>query len=416
MIVRQKVVVCGAGPAGSSTSLFLSKLEIPHVLIDKSDFPREKVCGDGITPVCFSILEQVIPQIKNDFAQHKAMQRIEGCRLYSNNGRYIDILAQEFVPKEKNHVYTASRKVFDDYLLEKAKQQSYCQFYDNMLVKEIINHDDYLEINAVQHNQSIKIQTALYIAADGDRSLARKIVYGTAINRKETVAAIRTYYRGVKPAAGNRFYEIFALKSVLPGYLWIFPMADNTWNVGLGITSDKVQKDRINLKNVLQELVKNHPAIKDRFEGAEAVRTIEGSGLPLMLHTQPKLSTNRILLTGDAASLADPISGEGIGPAIISGKYAALAAQEAIAQDNYSASNLEHLYDQILHTKLTSKYELKIKMAWLADKPQYINYLVYLASKTKWFMNFFINSSLNKYQYKDLFNPFKWKQIFSTPQ
>lgn len=416
MVYDYDVVVCGAGPAGASASLFLSQQGISHLVIDKSIFPRPKVCGDGLTPCCFTLLEQVIPDIKAEFSNRADMKRIKGVRLYSNNGKHADLLSKDFVKEEKDHVYTVSRTIFDDFLVKKLVTRPEATFWSNTHLQDYTLEENGIQLTLKKDNQPVTIHTKLMIAADGDRSLARKRAFGTNIERKEMVAAIRTYYRNVLPADNNDLYEVYALKEVLPGYLWVFPMADGTYNVGLGITSDIIQEKKLNLRNLLTNILATHPSFAERFKDAEMVKSIEGSGLPLMMETEPILSTERILLTGDAGSLADPISGEGIGPGIVSGKYAALTAASAVRANDFSMEMLRG-YDRVMHQKITKKYELRIQLFdWFIKHPWKIEWIVWATTRIGWVRNFFANSMNNYFTYSEILNPLRWKNIFGKSE
>jgi geranylgeranyl reductase family protein len=396
------VVVCGAGPAGAAASLFLSQQGINHLIFDQSAFPRPKVCGDGITPLCTTILKQVIPGVQQDFAEKSAVKRIRNIRLYGINFKHAELSTGDFIPEEKNKVYTISRLEFDNYLVQHLKKKAEATFWENTKLTGYTMEPDGVRLKLVQHGVPIEVFTKMVIAADGDRSPFRKSIYSTAIDRKQMVAAVRTYYKNVTPVSSNDLYEIYALKEVLPGYFWIFPMADGTHNVGLGITSDVIQEKKINLRKLMEELITTHPLLKDRFGGAEKIHAIEGSGLPIMMETEPRLSDARIVLTGDAASLADPISGEGIGPGIVSGKYAAVIAAEAIRANDFSAAFLKK-YDTIIHQKITHAYEIRIRLFdWFLKHPWRINAIVWAAPKLGWIRNFLANAANGHVGVQDL--------------
>jgi len=409
------IVVCGAGPAGAAASLFLSQQGQRHLLLDKSSFPRTKVCGDGITPVCLTLLEQVIPHIKNHFSQQTAtVHPITRFRLYSPSGHCADMATASFVPPEKNNLYTISRYEFDKYLTDEAASRESCTFWDKTILKDYQMTENGVKLQLEKDGENITINTSIVIAADGDRSIFRKRLMGTAIERKNMVAAIRTYYKGVKKEGDNNHYEVFAYPEVLPGYFWIFPMADGTFNVGLGVTSDVIQEKKLNLRKLMAELIEKYPYLRERFKDAEMIQPIEGSGLPIMLEKKPKLSGDRILLTGDAASIADPISGEGIGPGIVTGKYAALVAIDAVKEKNFSAAYLAR-YDKVIHLKITNAYELRIKLFdWFIKHPWKINWLVRLAPKAGFIRNFFNNAANMRFSLQDLKNPPHWGRIFGA--
>lgn len=405
------VVVCGAGPAGAAASLFLSQQGVKHLIFDQSIFPRSKVCGDGITPLCTTMLKQVIPAVEKDFAEKSQVKRIKRLRLYGMNFKHAELNTGDFIPEEKNQVYTISRMEFDNYLVQHLKQKPQATFWENTKLTGYTMETDGVRLKLQKDGTPLEIFTKMVIAADGDRSPFRKSIYSTAIDRKQMVAAIRTYYKNVTPVSSNDLYEIYALKEVLPGYFWIFPMADGTHNVGLGITSDVIQEKKINLRKLMEELIATHPLLKDRFAHAEKLHSIEGSGLPIMMETEPRLSDARIVLTGDAASLADPISGEGIGPGIVSGKYAAVIAAEAIKANDFSAAFLKK-YDSYIHEKVTRAYEIRIKLFdWFLKKPWRINAIVWAAPKMGWIRNFLANAANGHVGVQDLKGLTLWKKL-----
>ena len=409
------IVVCGAGPAGASTSLFLSKEGIRHLILDKTSFPRKKVCGDGITPVCLTMLEQVIPGVKKDFAKPEYFKKINRFRLYGPSGRFADLDPADYIPEGKSQLFTVSRFTFDEYLVNHVKQQESAEFWDQTKVLDYEKNKNGITLTVERNGEPITIHCKMVVAADGDRSLFKKRVLGTAIDRTKMVAAIRTYYKNVKPINDNDQYEIFAFNEVLPGYFWIFPMADGTYNVGLGITSDVIQAKKINLKKLQNQLIAEHPLLADRFKDAEMLHAIEGSGLPIMMDKHPKVSDDRVLLVGDAASVADPISGEGIGPGLITGKYAALAAMEALKADDFSAAFLQKAYDPKIHEKITNDYELRLKLFdWFMHRPWRIHVLLWAAPKLGVIRHFFTNSVNARFKWSDLRNPMKWWGIFGV--
>jgi flavin-dependent dehydrogenase len=291
------------------------------------------------------------------------------------------------------------------------KQKPQATFWENTKLTGYSMEPDGVRLKLNRNGVPIEIFTKMVIAADGDRSPFRKSIYSTAIDRKQMVAAVRTYYKNVTPVSTNDLYEIYALKEVLPGYFWIFPMADGTHNVGLGITSDVIQEKKINLRKLMEELIATHPLLKDRFAKAEKIHSIEGSGLPIMMETEPRLSDDRIVLTGDAASLADPISGEGIGPGIVSGKYAAVIAAEAIKANDFSAAFLKK-YDTTIHEKVTRAYEIRIKLFdWFLKQPWRINAIVWAAPKLGWIRNFLANAANGHIGVQDLKGNRLWKKL-----
>jgi flavin-dependent dehydrogenase len=129
------------------------------------------------------------------------------------------------------------------------------------------------------------------------------------------------------------------------------------------------------------KVIKENPTISDRFKNAELSGKIPGWGLPLAIKPQ-SISGNNYLLTGDAAALIDPFSGEGIGNALYSGMLAADAAQKAIKEDKYDAGFFKENYDDILYRKIGNELKLSATLQRLCRFPWLFNFVVNKARKS----------------------------------
>jgi flavin-dependent dehydrogenase len=198
---------------------------------------------------------------------------------------------------------------------------------------------------------------------------------------KTHAVGLRAYYKGITGLHPENFIELHFLPEMLPGYLWIFPLPNGMANVGVGILSEVVRKKKINLREQMLAAIKNNPKIAPRFANAELVDKIQGWGLPLAMQQQP-LSGEGFLLTGDAASLIDPFSGEGIGNAMYSGMLAAEAIKKATEQSNYSAVFLKENYDNVVYKRLGGEFKISATLQRLCKYPWLFNYVVNKAYKS----------------------------------
>ena len=175
--------------------------------------------------------------------------------------------------------------------------------------------------------------------------------------------------------------EALAIGDFLPGYLWIFPLPNGQANVGVGIRSDYISKKKVNLKQELMRILREDAAFKDRFANATLDDDPKGFGLPLG-STQRPISGDGFMLIGDAASLIDPFTGEGIGNAIISGKVAAEVAVKALEKQNFTHTALQ-VYDKEVYRKLGRELQLSYRLQQLVNYPWLFNLVVNKANRNE---------------------------------
>ena len=225
----------------------------------------------------------------------------------------------------------------------------------------------------------MEVDTKLLIAADGSRSLAAKQLGGITLDTAHYSGGIRAYYSGVKHMHKDGYIELIFLENYKPGYFWIFPLPDGKANVGAGMLTKEISKRRVDLKKMLMDTIHNDPEISKRFEGAILEDKIQGWGLPLGSKKR-KLSGDHFILCGDAASLIDPFTGEGIAPAMLSGKLAAGIAQKALAENNFSSTLLSR-YDKELYAKTWGETRLSYMLQKLTQWPWLFNFVIGKAAR-----------------------------------
>lgn len=374
---EHKVVIVGAGPAGATTSIFLSKAGIPHVLIDKSSFPRDKICGDALSGKVLPILKKmdpgIIEKIGTDTDHYIGSH---GIRFAAPNGRYIDIpfdRHSDFTTAPPG--YISKRIDFDDHLF-RLTTSPYCDRREAHTLQRIERNtsDGELELFVRNEQEEMILRTSLMISGEGDRSIAARQLAGHHMDPGHYCAGIRVYYENVSDMHKHNFIELHFLKELLPGYFWIFPLPGGRANVGAGILSSRLRRKKINLKEQFRKAIESNPTIKHRFHGAKALTPIEGWGLPLGSKRR-KISGDNFILTGDAASMIDPFTGEGISNAMYCGMIAAETAVKAIEQGNYHAGFLRQ-YDESVYIRLWDELRLSKTMQDLSSVPWLFNMVV----------------------------------------
>lgn len=375
------VAVIGAGPAGATTSLFLSKLGIPHILFDKENFPRDKICGDALSGKSVSILKRLDPALVEKMENSPDFLGSWGVRFVAPNGKALDIPFKKN-PEKQNHApgFLASRLNFDHFLIQNL-QTDYADFRQRTPVTGIEKTPQGMKLYFDHNGKREAVLAKMIVGAGGDRSIVRNVLTNYKMDRKHYSAGLRTYYENVSGFNEQNFIELHFLREILPGYLWIFPLPNNRVNVGIGMLSGNMKNKQISLKKIMLNALKENPNIRDRFKNARIVDDIKGWGLPLG-SVKRELSGERFLLTGDAASLIDPFTGEGIGNAMLSGMIAAQWLKQAIERENYSASFLKG-YDKEVYQELWDELKLSSTLQKLVHFPWLFNFVVDRALSNK---------------------------------
>jgi len=384
------VIIVGAGPAGCSTSYFLSKHGIKHALLDKSEFPRDKVCGDAISGKTIHVLQQYDKEWANAiFDKGDVCLDSWGLRIVSPKLEMLEIPFSLPGKKLKHAPGIVSKRIDFDNLLVNKLDDRYCTFIQGANIKSI-GRNGSIEIDIESSKTGLrKIRSEIIVGADGARSIVKKTFLDEALDRKHHCAGVRAYYSGIKGMHEKNYIELHFLKEVSRGYFWIFPLPDGKANIGLGILSKDVSEKKINLKKCLRDIVRTNPLLKERFGDAEQIGNTMGWGLP-MGSKKRTLVGDRVLLTGDAASLIDPFTGEGIGNAVISGKKAAEMSVKALAEKDFSADSLKE-YEMSVYHSLWQELTLSHVLQRLLKYPFLFNFIVHKANRNKTLKEMLIN-------------------------
>lgn len=369
-MLETDVLVVGAGPGGAATALKLSYLNIPCILLDKSYFPRDKVCGDAISGKVTTLLKRLDPQILNRLRAQLVHCDVWGVRFVAPNHTIIDIPFSTDYEREAEKApgYVMRRMDFDNFLIKEVRKRENIRLLEGT---EATSFQRTAQGYQVSTKDGKQITCKLLILANGAYSAFSRKQAGLQKEDKHYAAAVRAYYKNVTGFSEDNFIELQFLKDYVPGYFWMFPLPGGGANVGLGMRSDFVSKRKVNLRAELERIIREHPQITPRFAQAEREGKIEGYGLPLG-SKQRSISGDHYLLVGDAGALIDPLTGEGIGNAFYSGFIAAEQARDSLLANDFSAATLL-AYDKRVERVLGSEMKLSYRMQELARYPWLLN-------------------------------------------
>ena len=200
----------------------------------------------------------------------------------------------------------------------------------------------------IKHSNDI-YKAKILIGADGVNSVVARQLTVKTNDKKHYLGAVRTYFTNISNHDIDTSEVFFNSKYHL-NCLWVFPVEGNRANVGFGLLSSKVTKKKINLKDAFYDYFKQSPELGEKFRNATQVSPLEGFGVSLgtaMVQT----SGERFMLVGDAAALTNPISGTGMGNAVVSAKLAAQQVKNCFRQNDFSAEAMKK-YDEVLQKEV----------------------------------------------------------------
>ena len=376
-VVDFDVIICGAGPAGSTCALALADSGLRVAVIEKSSFPRDKVCGDAVAAYIPKVLGTLHTKFKDALSTFNEKVVVNNCRIVAPNTNSFDITYSE-------SGFISTRVSWDNYLFELASAEKNVTFFLNQAITDVSIDKVKSEITVQTDTRSFKGK--IVIGCDGAHSIVNKKIVGTKMDLNHYSGGVRSYYKNVTGIPDQTF-EIHFIKDLLPGYFWIFPIKDNMANVGLGALSADISKRKLNLRKVFHDVINNVEYLKKRFTDAEQVGDLEGFGLPLGSR-KVKMSGDNFMLCGDAASLIDPLSGEGIGQAMVSGRYAGWQAKKCFEQNNFTETFMRQ-YDRQVYDKF-----------WVRHRKNYV--IQQIIGRREWLLNGVINLASKKGMVRDL--------------
>jgi geranylgeranyl reductase family protein len=325
------VIVVGAGPGGSAAAFHLARHGADVLLLEKSSFPREKVCGDGLTPRAVKQLIDMEVDLDSP-----GWTRNRGLRVIGGGVRLeLDWPDLSSFP---NFGLTRTRVDFDELLAARATAVGARLRTETNVTGPVYDASGrVVGVNATTGagNEPITLRAPLVIAADGV-SGRFPLAMGLVKRADRPIGvAVRRYYRS--PRHVDDYLESWLeLRGrdgggkLLPGYGWIFGMGDGRVNVGLGVLNSSVEFGKTNYRDMLLEWLSATPPEWGMSDEANADGSILGAALPMGFNRVPHY-TRGVMLVGDSGGMVNPFNGEGIAYAMESGALAAEVAVQALA-------------------------------------------------------------------------------------
>ncbi|MFH8384569.1 geranylgeranyl reductase family protein [Kitasatospora sp. NPDC018058] len=365
------VIVVGAGPAGSTAAYHLARTGLDVLLLEKSAFPREKVCGDGLTP---RTVKQLV-DMGVDVSEEAGWLHNRGLRLISAR-RSLEFDWPE-LSAFPGYGLVRRRADFDELLARKAASAG-ARLVERANVAGPLTDERTGRIIGVgvklgEERKPVEYRAPIVVAADGNSTRLSVAMKRHRRTDRAMGVAYRTYF--TTPRHDDRYLEAWLdlrdptdpARRLLPGYAWVFGMGDGTANVGLGVLD--TEKTDLDWRDLLRRWCADLPPGYGYTPDA-VTEPIRGSALPMGLNRQPHYADG-LLLIGDAGGTVSPGTGEGIAYAMESGRYAAETIVQAHARRTDRGRELAlRAYPQALHSAYAGYFALGRLAADVLGRPK----------------------------------------------
>lgn len=404
--MRHDVLVVGGGPGGAAAAAHCARAGLDVLVADKATFPRDKTCGDGLTAAALRELEVLgldVPAIG---------QQVRRTEVYGPRGTRVEFDAT--LPGGAWLIGVVTRHELDAALRTIALDAG-AHAGDEMTFRGLIAGPSGVEVVFDTPDGSVTVEAGYVIGADGAQSAVRAATFGRSEVRMPGMQAIRQYC----DAPEADLLTVTFRADLLPGYGWIFPLPGGGVNLGVGVQRDPADhgsetsialagdQGRVGLRGLgsLYRRFLAMPEVTERLGGSvRPTSRIQAWPIPADADLS-EVARGRVLLVGDAARVNDPLTGEGIGQALASGRLAAEAiaggGTPAVVAGGYQDALTAHLGLDLRFSRWMMRHAISHRSG--------VEWGLRLAGYSDWTRRNFIRWLYEDYPRAHLGTPRRWR-------
>jgi flavin-dependent dehydrogenase len=371
-----RVAIIGAGPAGITTALFLAKFGIRCTLLDKATFPRDKVCGESYDGYIYHVLKKIDDSLVEKIIS--ITQKSFDYQLVLPNG--VKLVVN--FPKTITPRFLAKRIDFDNALVDYARNQQKIDFKENYELIDFFKNDSNAFKLNFQNGEALDCDLVVWSCGANQKIFPKK-----QTQKSQEYVFLRGYYKTKFPhGLGKVTIKILNKKCKM--CFVICPVSDNEMNVELGVKQSDIISKSLNVKDIFNQLCKEDDLLKDAILESKLVGTSMFLG-----DKERKFFDDNQIFIGDVAGSVNPITGYGVGHAMVQGMITAEIISEYLDKKGFSISgNLNHRIYHKLNKEFTESQRITHLMNWITP----FSWLM----KISFFRRKFIEKYLLKYEVK----------------
>jgi geranylgeranyl reductase family protein len=342
------VLIAGGGPAGSGLAFHLASKGYKVIVADAETFPRDKVCGDGVSPIALAELQQMGITQTEKFARANEIKQVG---LFIKNDKVIINLSKpehlpfhaRIIPRiELDYwIYNAAKSVNATYI-ESARVTSY-SIKPGVAIAEL-----------KQGQKQFSVKAKMIVGADGSSSTIARQINGNSPDNEFQLLGLRSYYEGVNGPTDR--VDIYFSEESFPGIFWMFPKGPAGANIGMAMVSKTLPTKPSHVKELLVNHIQHNKDIRERVGEGKMIGKIQGWPITFF-NSKSKITGHRVALVGDAAGLINPLSGDGIQYALLSARWASETIIHCLQENDFSEQAL-HTYRKRVDAELGYDFSL----------------------------------------------------------